>query len=73
MLVYLGACGARVGGGEGFFGSSGAITCHYCRGRKRLACPLCVEEDPYAWTFGSESRTDIDELGDAAADACSSA
>jgi hypothetical protein len=53
------------GNGLGYHGRT--ITCRYCSGRKQLACPLCVEDDPYAWSYragaGDEAPPPVD--GDA--------
>jgi hypothetical protein len=42
------------GEGEGIVGRT--ITCRYCNGQKKLACPICAVDDPYAWSYGGDGN-----------------
>jgi hypothetical protein len=48
------------GHGEGVLGRT--IRCRYCRGAKRLACPLCAVDDIYEWSYSGDSEDHDGEI-----------
>lgn len=57
------SCLSRLGNGEGILGRT--ILCRYCRGAKRLPCPLCSVDDPYEWSYGARQDKEDEQSGDA--------